>query len=286
MSWLAVTVILLSLGKITLVNAVFTLVGCQLISALVALRVVVRSGALRKSSLVARTRETETWRFARHVFVGVTIRDWNVYLDQLILGLILPHRELGIYAVAAGLTLALSLLSAPITTTTQPIVQSATSTEIVSTACGLFAATLVLVGVVALLLALASPIFVPLILGNAYLGAVRIIQILAVGVVLDAMNSCLHGVLLGVNAPASSSRSAALGLLVNVVGWTALLPHYGILGAAITSDLAYAAVTVSMAIAVRRRLPGATWGMLGREVAHESLGVPRRLRQLFTVVSR
>ena len=278
--WLGAAVILLVVDRITLLTAVVALVGSQAVGALVALGVAARCGAFRRRMGATRRDHGSIWKFARRVFLGHTIWSWNLYLDQVVLGFLVPASQLGIYAVAAGLTLALNVLSMPIGATAQPVVQRAREDDRAKIVCGMLAMTIVLVGTAATVLALLAPILVPPVLGMAYLPAIPLIQILCVAVVFDGINSCLHGVLLGLSAPKASSRNAMLGLLGNIVGWFLLLPTYGILGAALTSVAAYGMVTVSMLISVRRRLPGVTWSGFCTGVAREVPRAPRRVAAL------
>jgi len=278
--WLGSTLVLFVLGRVTLLTAVLAMVSSQAVSAVIALGVLQRSRAVGRRSRAPRGDNGKLWQFARRVFLGHTVWQWNVYLDQVVLGFLVPAAQLGLYAVAAGLTLTLNLLSMPISTTAQPVVQRAGDPDRPKIVCSMLAVTIVLVGTAGTALALLAPVLVTSVLGDAYLSAVPLIQILCVAVVLNGINSCLYGILLGLGAPKASSRNALLGLLVNVVGWAMLLPWLGVLGAALTSVASYATVAVVMLASVWRRLPGTSWAGLCLGVLREMPRVPRRVAAL------
>ncbi len=78
----------------------------------------------------------------------------------------------------------------------------------------------------------------------AYAGAVVPMAILLVGVVALGIHKVLASDLSGRGLPHYPSLTSALALVVTVAGNLALIPTYGIVGAAIASSLAYVAQTV------------------------------------------
>lgn len=261
--WVIVITCIATFGSLTIETTVIALVSAQAASAIVGLAISAFGGLLkrpRNPDLVRRSSRREVRRFALKAWPAMAIRDCNVYLDQIIVGLFLDTRELGYYAAAVSLTTTLGLLSAPITNATQPSLQRARNLEEQRHAAAVSITTCVLVVAIAgAAAALAASAVVPLLYGPAFVASIPLVQILSVAVTLDNVNSCLHGVLLGLERPGLSSRSVSYGFALSVVGWIFTLPLLGVVGAALTSLFAYAVVLavmfshVSAALKYRRR---------------------------------
>jgi O-antigen/teichoic acid export membrane protein len=80
-----------------------------------------------------------------------------------------------------------------------------------------------------------------LLFGQAYDAAVPLLAILAPATVLLGMNQILSTAFDGVDRPQIGSAAELLGLVVTAVSLVALLPRYGMYGAALASLLAYGA---------------------------------------------
>ena len=255
------------LGMLSVQSAIAILLGSQAISCAIAVMTALRQRGSRPTTV----EHQDVWGFARRVYFGHTVRDLNVYLDQVIIGIFFPPADVGLYAFAAGLTLALNLVATPISATAQPIIQRSNQAERPTTAARLIATTLLAVGAVALCLAGVAPWLVPILVGEEYVRAVPVVQVLCLAVVADGLVTCLHGILLGLGKPTISSLSVMAGLLMNVVGWLSLLGPYGILGAAITSVASYAATALLMFVGVARALPRTSALALARLIVEELL---------------
>jgi O-antigen/teichoic acid export membrane protein len=261
--WLALIAGCAVLGTLSSTLAVIALVAAQAAAAMLAVAVSMKrrllQGGIRDSPRRAEQRR-RIFRFGLRVYPGMAIRDWNVYLDQIIVGLVLGVDDLGIYAVAVSLTMALGLLGGPLVNTVQPTIQRAIGRgkeiEEVGVAIAL---TLIVMAAAGAGLAFAALLVVPAIYGSAFTSAIGLVQLLCLAAVLDNLNSCMHGILLGIGAPGLSSRSVAAGLAVNIVGWLVLLPTMGILGAAVTSVVAYSFVAVLMCTGICRTLKLRPW---------------------------
>ena len=263
--WFLGVLLLVLTNRLTVTTAVAVLVFSQATSAAISL------GIARPyvSTTITRTAKSlsEIWQFARRVFLGQTIMSWNLYLDQVILGFLLPPSQLGVYAAAAGLTFSLSIISGAISAVAQPIVQKASDRFKVTTQ--LIAVTFVIVALAAGSLAAAAQMLVRLVLGAAYQDSVQIIHILCCAALLDGLNACVYGILLGLNFPKVASQAAVLGLAANVAGWITLLPMFGITGAATTSVAAYLCVFVRLLLGLRKALGVSLYFLLsgaGREL--------------------
>jgi O-antigen/teichoic acid export membrane protein len=90
--------------------------------------------------------------------------------------------------------------------------------------------------------------------GAAFAPAVPLVRLLCLAVVLDAINSCLYAILIGLGLPGATSRITACGFAATVIGWIVTLPTLGVTGAALTSIAAYGMVSVLMLHKIRRTL--------------------------------
>lgn len=243
-TWLLFCLCLVFTNQLSVVSAAAAMLGSQIISALAGVL-----KAFSKNLVLGRTEKLDLkglTSFSARVFPGLAIRDLNVYLDQIVIALFLSTRDLGFYAVAVSLTTSLALLSGPVINTVQPIIQSAAEKERPAAIARAYAATVIVIGLPAVVLALVAPLLAPLIYGAEFSASIFLIQILCLASFLDALNSCAHGALLGLGVPGRSSWSSSIGLVTSLVLWMVFLPVWGTVGAATASVIAYLLVQVFM----------------------------------------
>lgn len=248
--WLSGCLVAAALGYLSLPVVSGVMVMSQILAVLVAVSLLARGGLIRGPRELVDFRPIRA--FSARVFPGLAIRDLNVYLDQIVIGLVLPRHELGIYAVAVSLTSALGLLSSPIVNTVQPIVQRASQTDVLRTCCSAVAGTFLVVGGPSLALVLLAGWGVPKVYGAEFSSSIQLVQLLSVAALLDALNACLHGCLLGLEKPGRSSLSTSVGLVATLVFLVILLPSAGVVGAAIASIISYGTVAVWMFLSLSR----------------------------------
>lgn len=261
LSWLVLCLGLVFTQQLSVVTAAIAMLVSQVVSALAGILVVVFRGVFWGAGKRIDARGITS--FSLRVFPGLAVRDLNVYLDQIVIALFLSTRDLGLYAVAVSLTTSLALMSGPVINTVQPIIQSADESEQAETIAKAFAATICVIGIPAASLAIVSPWLAPLVYGDAFSSSVFLIQILCLASFIDALNSCAHGALLGLNSPGRSSWSSSIGLVISVGLWIFLLPALGTTGAALTSVTAYLAVLVFMFAALKSVLSISAASLLG-----------------------
>jgi O-antigen/teichoic acid export membrane protein len=169
-------------------------------------------------------------------------------LDRMILGLLATTAAVGIYSVSATLTEAVLLIPISISQVVFHLIASAkTNLRAVQR---LRLANLLLCIVVAALLAITCPWLVRLLFGDAYMDSVQPLRILLVGAV--AMGSYLLDVAC-VNAAGHfviASELTIIGLTIVTAMDVALIPSFGMTGAAIASAVGY----VVMAVMAARRV--------------------------------
>ncbi|CAH0267281.1 hypothetical protein SRABI83_03548 [Arthrobacter sp. Bi83] len=260
LSWLVFCLVLVFTDQLSVTTAAFSMVASQIISATAGLASMGLRGLLHGRRDSTDTRAITS--FSVRVFPGLAIRDLNAYLDQIVIAIFLSTRDLGLYAVAVSLTTSLALLSGPVINTVQPLIQSVHETERASAIARAYAATLIVIGIPATMLAASAPWIAPIIYGQEFSSSIFLIQILCAAALFDALNSCAHGALLGMNRPGRSSWSSSLGLVASILLWFLLLPPLGTAGAAVTSIVAYLIVQMFMFSSLKTVLRVGVWTLV------------------------
>jgi O-antigen/teichoic acid export membrane protein len=94
----------------------------------------------------------------------------------------------------------------------------------------------------AIAIGLLGTIIVPFAFGSAFQQAVPLLVVLMPAALMLGMNDILSTAFLGIGRPDITSKGELVGLVVTVAALSALLPRYGVLGAALASLLAYGSV--------------------------------------------
>lgn len=184
----------------------------------------------------------------------------NDRLDQLVISLVLTPRDLGLYVVAWTMSSFTGFIGAAIAVGTLPTMATIGGPEEQRRAIRrALLLTLALTLPLAILLAGVMDAVIRLVFGARFEDAAGAAQILALASVLLALGRVLGAALKGIGRPLDAARMEAAGLAGTVLGLTLLIPGLGILGAAITSMLAY---LTSVAVGMNR--------------AAQSLGIPAR----------
>ncbi len=94
-------------------------------------------------------------------------------------------------------------------------------------------------------LALLSPLVIPVAYGSAFGAAVVPACILLVGLAGEGLAAVAVGYLYGRGRPGLASAATGAGVVVTVALDLLLIPHLGVVGAAVASTLAYLSTTRS-----------------------------------------
>lgn len=253
---------------------VLLVVGCLLL---------VQEGAARPSLALTRTGLNYGLRLQGVAFGQLmTLR-----LDQLMIPAFLTAAAVGQYSVAVGVATMVPILFGSLQMVVFPMAARSTTAEAAlvverGVRVTLFggAATVVLLGI-------AAPVLVPFVYGQEFSPAVTPLWLLLPGVVLWAAQSILGSGLQSANRPGTASIIQLLAMVVTVLGLVVTLPRFGMVGAALTSSVAYAfAFTASLVvsrstvgISLRRCLaPSAAWSDLVHvvEMVRQRLAPKRR----------
>lgn len=167
----------------------------------------------------------------------------NGRLDQLMIGFLLPTRELGHYAVAVSYAgVAFPVSSALATLIFPSAAMSRSWEEGVRKINRALKASIGLSLVVALTMMLAAPWLIPMAFGSAYQASVGPSLILTLSMAILGCNYVLSDGMRGLGAPGRVSLCEALGLIVTSLGLAILIPTRGITGAAAATLIGCGAV--------------------------------------------
>ncbi|MBM4268629.1 MAG: hypothetical protein FJ144_18790 [Deltaproteobacteria bacterium] len=187
----------------------------------------------------------------------------NLRLDQAVMAAWLPPAQLGVYVAAVAAASPAQILATAVRMVTVPLIARAPASDqarLVEAAVRRYAVASL---AFALLLALALPALVPLVFGSEFSPAVPVAEVLLLGTVLMGAKDVLAGGAQAVGRPWLASRCELVALVVTAAGLAALLPLFGVMGAAIASVLAYGTALGLLVIGSVREF-GLSLGSLAR----------------------
>lgn len=190
----------------------------------------------------------------------------NERLDQLVISLFLAPAKLGLYVIAVTVTSATTIIGTATAMAVLPVVASlreptervAVATRYVRSA--LLGATCIAVPMVAV-----TPLLIRVFFGEEFMAAAPVTRVLLAASVLLAANCVIGAVLKALGRPLDAGMAECLSLGVTAAGLALLLPRLDLLGAALTSLLAYGSTAMWMTVRAARVL----------EVAPMTLLLPR-----------
>jgi O-antigen/teichoic acid export membrane protein len=200
-------------------------------------------------------------RFGIRVQAGALLGMANLRLDLLLMSLLLPAGEVGLYGTANNAMLPVMAASSGASLLLTPAVArlGAGSHPQQPAAGGQLAAVrrearrhLLVALAAGALLAAVAPVLIGAVFSAAFSPAVTLIRILIPGYVARAFAAVVTAGAVGMRKPWVGNCSEACGLVVTLTLLPLLLPRYGALGAAWTSTCAYAAAATVAVLALRR----------------------------------
>ena len=244
----AAFVVLWIADEMTVENALIAaIVGSTTAMAAGLARSVVRVGVGR---LDPRLGATSLWYGVRGqgstVATNVTAR-----LDVAMLPAFVTNANVGLYSVAANLSLIVHQLSNTFAGLVLPAAASDPERGRIKVIGSLWA-SLVVAGALAAVLALFARPLIGLVYGDSFRDAAEPLLLLLPGVVLFAGSSILAAGVYAAGRPFTATFAQLLGMAVTVVGLFVFLRSGGITAAAIVSTASYATVFVAMLIAYKR----------------------------------
>jgi O-antigen/teichoic acid export membrane protein len=179
----------------------------------------------------------------------------NERADQLVISAFFSAATLGLYVVAVTLTSLTTLIGFSFAVVALPLIARLDSAEerrriarlIVSAT--LFCATLVSVPIF-----IAEPALIRFLFGEDFVGATGVGRVLLLAGIVFGLNRVLEAVLQAADRPLESSIGEGVALAVTAAGLAVLLPTMGIMGAGVTSLIAYSASSTFMVRRAARAL--------------------------------
>lgn len=240
-------------GNLTVRSGAAAYAGAYLVTALVATTVVIRTvrGELRASGEAIRG----LLSFGLKSQLSTTMWALNERADQLVISVFLSSVSLGLYVVAVTLTSLTTLVGFSFALVALPLLaRMKAGEERRRSARTIVAATIALGALVSIPILIAEPLLIRLLFGEDFLGSVGVGRVLLVAAMVFALNRVLEALLQAEGRPLDSSAGEAVGLAVTAAGLALLLPLLGIMGAGVTSLLAYSASAAFLARRAARAL--------------------------------
>jgi len=161
-------------------------------------------------------------------------------LDLLLISVVLGATKLGLYVVAVTLTSGAALAASTVGLVAFPQVAGlAPGPERAEAARRFILLALALSTAIALPIFALTPQLLDVLFGQAFTSVANVCRVLIAASVFLALGQLLASVLRGLGRPLDSGIAGAVGLAVTIVLLAALLPTLGLMGAAITSLVAY-----------------------------------------------
>jgi O-antigen/teichoic acid export membrane protein len=244
----AAFVVLWLLDELTVESALIAAIGGSAVAMAAGLgRSIARVGI---GPLDARLGISSLWYGVRGqgstVATNVTAR-----LDVAILPAFVTTANVGLYSVAANLSLIVHQLSNTFAGLVLPAAASDPDRSRMKVVGSLWASLLV-AGLLAAVLALFARPLIGLVYGDSFRDAAEPLLLLLPGVVLFAGSSILAAGVYAAGRPFTATFAQLLGMAVTVVGLFVFLRSGGITAAAIVSTASYATVFVAMLVAYQR----------------------------------
>ncbi len=183
--------------------------------------------------------------FGLRGYIGNVLQFFNYRLDAFLVNAFLGPAGVGIYSVSVSLAEMLWYLPNAVSFVIFPRAARTRPKEMNAFTPRVFRATLGLTALGGLALALLGPALIRLIYGPAFASAFLPLLALLPGVVLLGGAKVLTNEIAGRGHPLYNSLASALGLVLTVGLDLYLIPRWGVLGAAVASSIAYAAIFVA-----------------------------------------
>ncbi len=177
----------------------------------------------------------------------------NMRLDQLLMASFLAPQPLGYYVVAVAWAGAAAPVFQSVGAVLFPYISAMHEPlhyhELLKVH---FPRVLLLVTSITILLLAVTPVAIRLLFGPEFSSSIPAALILTTASGFSGLNLILSASLQGLGRPKSILKAEFLGLAVTMVSLAILLPAFGIVGAAVSSFLAYSFTTCALIIAMHR----------------------------------
>jgi stage V sporulation protein B len=193
-------------------------------------------------------------RYGSRVQMGSIFQTVIARLDIVILQLFRPLTQVGYYAIAQIVAEVVLQLTGAFQSSVLPLVahyeqhaerQASTSADSVRHHC-------ILAGAATLAIAVLGPLMILFLYGSTYRSAIAPMLVLLPAVWFAGMGGVIQSDLSGRGMPGTASKLAGLAAAVTVALDFALIPPFGVMGAAVASLIVYSAYGIASLIAIHR----------------------------------
>jgi O-antigen/teichoic acid export membrane protein len=191
-------------------------------------------------------------RFGVQGETGNILQLMNYRLDQYLVRGFVSLAGVGIYAVSVSVSEGVWMIANAVAIVLQPRLTSADDDDVRWMAPVAARNTILIATCTAVVLAAAAPILLPALFGNAYDGVVTALWLLLPGTVALTGSKVLTSYIFSQGRPLVNTLITTASLVVTLVALIALVPPFGVNGAAAASSIAYAAHFVAALYAYRR----------------------------------
>lgn len=221
------------------------LLAADVVTACIGAARLLRRGFLRGCQRARLRLARDIWRFGTLGEVGSMMLLVNLRLDFAIVDLVAGPVALGIYAVASKYAELLRLPSDAVLWVAYPRFASGATDASPSAARKAMGRAGLLVALAAVPLALLSILVIPVMYGAAFAPAIGPACILIVGLTGEGVAAVAIAYLYGHGTPGRASLGIGAGVIMTVALDLALIPRFGIAGAAVASAVAYLTTTAA-----------------------------------------
>jgi len=182
---------------------------------------------------------------------------WNLNErgDQLVISAFFSPASLGLYVVAVTTASLTTLIGFSVAIVALPIVAKLREEEDRRrVARSLVGATLVAATAITIPIFILEPYLIEFLFGSDFAGATDVGRVLLVGSIFFGLSRVLESLMQALGRPLESSIGEGIALVVTAIGLAILLPTTGIIGAGITSLIAYLASATFLVHRVSRAL--------------------------------
>jgi len=210
------------------------------------------SGASIKISLDWITMSKKLFKYGAASFIFNIAVVMVFRVDMFIVNKLVGLEELGKYAVAGTFAEMVLILPSSIGTALFahfPILQSCDQVELLKQTCR---SVIVITATICIMLAIVSPWFVTILVGEQYVGAIEPLRWMLPGLVAMAAAYVFANYFAGTGHPILSAAVFGVGLIIKIGLNYLFVPSFGIIGAALASSCTYLAIALTFYLILRK----------------------------------